>query len=153
MIELPSFLSLECEFLAVDTPKGEDLILVFEFLNNLNCYISWRQRLKIFNHYYRDSSYSLLTLSNYLYNATYCAYLGGDFRIPSFPPSFHIPSLNSPQYLLLYSNELFKEIQKVGEDNSISSLHLFHWIVDPPPSSHNDSLEELWDEKEEKEEF
>ncbi|MBW0474189.1 hypothetical protein O181_013904 [Austropuccinia psidii MF-1] len=97
IIELPSFLSLECEFLAVDTPKGEDPILVFESLNNFNCSISWRQRLTIFNHCYKDSSYSLLPLSNYLFNATYFASLVGDSRIPSFPPSFHIPSLNSPQ--------------------------------------------------------
>ncbi|MBW0574224.1 hypothetical protein O181_113939, partial [Austropuccinia psidii MF-1] len=39
----------------------------------------------------------------------------------------------------------------VGEDNSVSSLHLFFGNLDLPPS-HHDSLEELWDEEEEPEE-
>ncbi|MBW0480421.1 hypothetical protein O181_020136 [Austropuccinia psidii MF-1] len=49
-------------------------------------------------------------------------------------------------------DEVFKEIQDVGEDNSVSSLHLFLGNVDLPPSSHHDSLEELWDDEEEPEE-
>ncbi|MBW0552265.1 hypothetical protein O181_091980, partial [Austropuccinia psidii MF-1] len=50
-------------------------------------------------------------------------------------------------------DEVFKEIQDVGEDNSVSSLHLFFGNMDPPPSSYHDSLEELWDEEEEPEEI
>ncbi|MBW0494356.1 hypothetical protein O181_034071 [Austropuccinia psidii MF-1] len=53
----------------------------------------------------------------------------------------------------MYSiNQVFKEIQDVGEENSVSSLHLFFRNMDLPPSSYHDSLEELWDEEEEPEE-
>ncbi|MBW0475149.1 hypothetical protein O181_014864 [Austropuccinia psidii MF-1] len=49
-------------------------------------------------------------------------------------------------------DEVFKEIQDVGEDNSVSSLHLFFANMDLPPSTYSDSLEELWDEEEDLEE-
>ncbi|MBW0562341.1 hypothetical protein O181_102056 [Austropuccinia psidii MF-1] len=48
-------------------------------------------------------------------------------------------------------DELFKEIQEVGEDNSVSSLCLFFGNMNLPPSSYHDSLEELWDEEKETE--
>ncbi|MBW0562183.1 hypothetical protein O181_101898 [Austropuccinia psidii MF-1] len=51
------------------------------------------------------------------------------------------------------SDEVFKEIQDVGEDNSVSSLHLFFGNIVLPPSSYHDSLEELWDKEEEPEEI
>ncbi|MBW0559953.1 hypothetical protein O181_099668 [Austropuccinia psidii MF-1] len=96
MVELPSFPSFEWDFLVIDTPKEEDLILGFDFLNHFDPSIDWRKGLITFN--------------------------------------------------------VFKEIQDVGEDNSVSSLHLFFENMDLPPSSYHDSLEELWDEEEEPEE-
>ncbi|MBW0586803.1 hypothetical protein O181_126518, partial [Austropuccinia psidii MF-1] len=54
--------------------------------------------------------------------------------------------------LPLSGDEVFKEIQDVGEDNSVSSPHLFFGNMDLPPSSYHDSLEELWDKEEEPEE-
>ncbi|MBW0470008.1 hypothetical protein O181_009723 [Austropuccinia psidii MF-1] len=54
--------------------------------------------------------------------------------------------------LLSSTDEVFKEIKDVGEDNSVSSLHLFFGNMDLPPSSYHDSLEELWDKEEELEE-
>ncbi|MBW0581243.1 hypothetical protein O181_120958, partial [Austropuccinia psidii MF-1] len=82
-----------------------------------------------------------------------CAALVGDSRTLSIPSSVHIPSLNSHQSLPLSGDEVFKEIQDVGEDNSVSSLHLLFGNMDLPPSSYHDSLEELWDEEEEPEEI
>ncbi|MBW0543197.1 hypothetical protein O181_082912, partial [Austropuccinia psidii MF-1] len=76
-----------------------------------------------------------------------------DTRTPSFPYSVHIPSLNSHQSLLSSRDEVFKEIKDVGEDNSLSSLHLFFGNMDISPSSYHDSLQELWDEEEELEEM
>ncbi|MBW0476714.1 hypothetical protein O181_016429 [Austropuccinia psidii MF-1] len=76
-----------------------------------------------------------------------------DTRTLSFPSSVHIPSLNSHQSLLSFRDEVFKEIQDVGEDNSVPSLHLFFGNMDLSPSSYHDSLEELWDEEEEPEEI
>ncbi|MBW0473557.1 hypothetical protein O181_013272 [Austropuccinia psidii MF-1] len=78
-----------------------------------------------------------------------CEALGGDSRASSFPSSVHIPSFNSHQSLLSSRDEFFKDIQDFGEDNSVSSLNLFLWNVDLPPSSYHDSLEQLWDEEEE----
>ncbi|MBW0531081.1 hypothetical protein O181_070796 [Austropuccinia psidii MF-1] len=54
MVELPSFLSFEWDFLVIDTPKGEDPILGFDFLNNLNQSINWRQGLITFNAEHMD---------------------------------------------------------------------------------------------------
>ncbi|MBW0494223.1 hypothetical protein O181_033938 [Austropuccinia psidii MF-1] len=54
--------------------------------------------------------------------------------------------------LLSSRDEVFTEIQDVGEDNSVSSLHLFFGNMDLTPSSYNSSLEEFWDEGEEPEE-
>ncbi|MBW0471885.1 hypothetical protein O181_011600 [Austropuccinia psidii MF-1] len=91
------------------------------------------------------------SFSNDFSSAKSCAALVGDSRTPSFP-SFHIPSLDSHQSLLSSRDEVFKEIQDVGEDDPVSSLHLFFGNMDLPPSSYHDSLEELWDEEEAPEE-
>ncbi|MBW0484719.1 hypothetical protein O181_024434 [Austropuccinia psidii MF-1] len=82
-----------------------------------------------------------------------CAALVGDSRTPSFPSSVHIPSLYSHQSLLLSRNEVFKEVQDVGEDTSASSLHHFFKNMEIPPLSYHDSLEELCNEEEEPEEI
>ncbi|MBW0488380.1 hypothetical protein O181_028095 [Austropuccinia psidii MF-1] len=49
MVELPSFPIFEWDFLVIDTPKGEDLILGFDFLNHFNPFNDWRQGLITFN--------------------------------------------------------------------------------------------------------
>ncbi|MBW0499113.1 hypothetical protein O181_038828 [Austropuccinia psidii MF-1] len=50
-------------------------------------------------------------------------------------------------------NVVFKEIQNVGEYNSVSSLNLCFGDVEIPPSSYHDSLKELGDGEEEPEEI
>ncbi|MBW0559272.1 hypothetical protein O181_098987, partial [Austropuccinia psidii MF-1] len=151
IVELPSFPSFEWDFLVIDTPKGEDLILGFDFLNHFNPSIDCRQGLITFNSYHKDYSYPSKSFCNDFSSSKSCAALVGDSRTPSFPSSVYIPSINSPQSLPLSGDKVFKEIQDVGEDNSVSSLHLFFWDMDLPPSSYHDFLEELWDEKEEPE--
>ncbi|MBW0490140.1 hypothetical protein O181_029855 [Austropuccinia psidii MF-1] len=96
------------------------------------------------NDYY-DSSKSF---SNNFYSTKSCAAIIGDSRTPSLPSSVHIPSLNYHMSLPSSGDEVFKEIQDVGEENSVSSLHLFFSNMDLPPSSYHESLEELWDEEE-----
>ncbi|MBW0547186.1 hypothetical protein O181_086901 [Austropuccinia psidii MF-1] len=92
----------------------------FDFLNHFNSSMDLRKRLITFNgnhkDYYDPSKYSRNDFSS----AKSCASLVGDSRAPSFPSSVHIPSLNSPKSLLPSRDEVFKEIQKVGEDNSVS---------------------------------
>ncbi|MBW0482822.1 hypothetical protein O181_022537 [Austropuccinia psidii MF-1] len=126
MVELPSFPSFEWDFLVNDTPKADDLILGFDFLNHFNPSIDWRQGLIAFNAYHNDCYDPSNSCSN-------------DFS-----------SAKSSAALV---DEVFKEIQDFGEDNSVSSLHLFFGNMDLPPSSYHDSLEELWDEEEEPEEI
>ncbi|MBW0515738.1 hypothetical protein O181_055453 [Austropuccinia psidii MF-1] len=108
-----------------------------------------QSRLITFNADQKDYSDPSNSFINDFSSSKSCAALGGDSRAPSFPSSVHIPSLNSHQSLLSSRDEVFKEIQDVGEENSVSSLHLFFGNMDLPPSSYHDSLEELWDEEEE----
>ncbi|MBW0496087.1 hypothetical protein O181_035802 [Austropuccinia psidii MF-1] len=49
MVDLPSLPRFEMNFLVIDTPKGEDLIVGFDFLNHFNPYIDWRKGLITFN--------------------------------------------------------------------------------------------------------
>ncbi|MBW0485552.1 hypothetical protein O181_025267 [Austropuccinia psidii MF-1] len=152
MVELPSFPSFEWDHLVIDTPMGEDLILGFYFLNHFNPSIYRRQGLITFNADHKDYYDPSKSFSNDISSSKSCAALLGDSRKPLFPSSVHIPSLHSHMSLLSSTNGFFKEIQDVGEDNSVSSLHLFFGNMDLPPSSYNDSLEELLDEEEEPEE-
>ncbi|MBW0462194.1 hypothetical protein O181_001909 [Austropuccinia psidii MF-1] len=133
-------------------PKGEYLILVFEFLNHFNPSIDLRQGMITFNSDHKDYYDPSQSFSNDFSYAKSCAALGGDSRTPSYLSSVHIPYLDSYKSLLSSRDEVFKEIQDVGEDNSVSSLSLFFGNMDFPPSSYCDSLEELWDEEEEPEE-
>ncbi|MBW0462756.1 hypothetical protein O181_002471 [Austropuccinia psidii MF-1] len=129
MVELPSFPSFEWDFLVIDTPKGGDLILCFDFLNHFNPYIDLRQGLITFNADHKDYHDPSKSFSNDFSSAKSCAALS----------------------LLSSRDEVFKAIQDVGEDNFVSSLHLFFVNMDLPPSSYHDSLEELWDEGEDPE--
>ncbi|MBW0500311.1 hypothetical protein O181_040026 [Austropuccinia psidii MF-1] len=95
MVELPSFPSFELEFLVIHTPKGDDLILFFNFLNHFNLSIDLRKGLLTCNpdhKYYHDPSNSS---SKDSFSANTCSALVYDSRTPLFPTSFHIPSLNS----------------------------------------------------------
>ncbi|MBW0474473.1 hypothetical protein O181_014188 [Austropuccinia psidii MF-1] len=144
MVGLPSFPIFEWDSLVIDTPKGVDLILGFYFLNHFNPSIDWRKGLITFDADYKDYYDPSNSFSNDFSSAKSCEALVGDSRTPSFPSSVNIPSLNSHHSLPLSGDEVFKEIQDIGEDNSVSSLHLFFGNMDLPPSSYYDSLEELW---------
>ncbi|MBW0475505.1 hypothetical protein O181_015220 [Austropuccinia psidii MF-1] len=89
MVELPSFPRFEWDLLVIDTPKGEDLILEFDFLNHFNPSIELRQGLIIFhsdNKDYCDLSKSFI--NDFSSSVKLCAALVGDSRTPSFPYSF-----------------------------------------------------------------
>ncbi|MBW0546714.1 hypothetical protein O181_086429 [Austropuccinia psidii MF-1] len=120
-------------------------------MNHFDPSIHWRQGLITFNAYHKDYHDPSKSFSNDSSSAKSCEALVGDSRA-SFPSSVHIPSLNSHMSVLSSSDEGFKEIQDFGEDNSVSSLHLFFGNMNLLPSSYHDSLEELWDEEEETEE-
>ncbi|MBW0545494.1 hypothetical protein O181_085209 [Austropuccinia psidii MF-1] len=113
MVELPSFPSFEWDFLVFDTPKGEDLILGFEFLSHFNSSINLRQQLITFNGDHKDYSDPSNSFCNDFSSAKSCAALFGDSRTPSFPFSVHINSINSPQSFPFSRDEVFKELQDV----------------------------------------
>ncbi|MBW0494299.1 hypothetical protein O181_034014 [Austropuccinia psidii MF-1] len=137
------------DLLVTDTPKGEDLILGFDCLHNFDSSIDWSQGLITFNADNKDYHDPSNSFSNDFSSSKSCAALAGDSRTPSFSSSVPIPSLNSHTSLISCRYEVFKEIKDFGEDNYVYSLHLFFGNMDLPPSSYNDSLEELWDEEEE----
>ncbi|MBW0474182.1 hypothetical protein O181_013897 [Austropuccinia psidii MF-1] len=82
MVELSSFPSFECDFLVIDTPKGEDLILGFDFLNHFNPSIDWRKELLSFNADHKNYYDPSKSLSNDFSFAKSCAALVSDSRIP-----------------------------------------------------------------------
>ncbi|MBW0471470.1 hypothetical protein O181_011185 [Austropuccinia psidii MF-1] len=151
MVELTSSPSFEWNLLVIDTSKGEDLILGFDFLNNFDPSIDLRQGLITFDVDQKDYHDPSKSFSNAFPYAKSCEGVVGDSRTPSFPSYVHMPPLNSYQSLLSSRDEVFEDIQDVGEDNSVSSLHLFLGNMDLPPSLYHDFLEELWDEEEEPE--
>ncbi|MBW0476199.1 hypothetical protein O181_015914 [Austropuccinia psidii MF-1] len=146
--DLPSFPSLEWYFFIIDSPKGEDLILGYYFLYQLNLIIDWKNGLIT----YVSSGIKSAT-SNAFATAVNSVALVGELKTPSLPPSVHIPSIICSQSFIPSRDEVFKEIKDVGEDVAISSLHLFQGDIDLPPSSFHASLEEKWDEEKEPEEI
>ncbi|MBW0475016.1 hypothetical protein O181_014731 [Austropuccinia psidii MF-1] len=110
-----------------------------------------KQWLTTLNSDHRDYYDPSKSFRNGFSSSKSCAALVGDSRTPSFPSSVHIASLNSHQSLLSSREEVFKEIQDVGEYNPVSSLNLLFGNMDLPPSSSDDSLEELWDKEKEPE--
>ncbi|MBW0478290.1 hypothetical protein O181_018005 [Austropuccinia psidii MF-1] len=97
MVELPSLQSFKWDFFVIDTPKGEDLIFEFDFLNHFDPFIDWRQGLITCNAEQKDSYDPSKSFSNDYSYAKSGAALVGDSRTPSFPTSVHILSLNSHQ--------------------------------------------------------
>ncbi|MBW0588430.1 hypothetical protein O181_128145 [Austropuccinia psidii MF-1] len=131
-----------------NSPKGEDLILGYDFLYHFNPIIDWKNRLITY-----DSSGIIPSTSNDFATAVNSVAQVGELRTPSLPSSVHIPSIIPFQSLIPLRDEIFKEINDVGEDVAISSLHLFQGDMDLPPLSLHASLEDQWDEEEEPEEI
>ncbi|MBW0572479.1 hypothetical protein O181_112194 [Austropuccinia psidii MF-1] len=128
VVDLPSFPSFEWDFFIIDSPKEEDLILGYDSLYHFNPIIDWKNGLITYDSsHHKDSSGIISSTSN-------------DFTT----------AVNSVALSLLpLKDEIFKEIKDVGEDVSISSLHLFQGDVDLPPLYFHASLEEQGDEEEE----
>ncbi|MBW0466378.1 hypothetical protein O181_006093 [Austropuccinia psidii MF-1] len=91
-VDLRSFPRFEWDFLVIDTPKGDSLILGFDFFNSFNQFIDWRQGSVTFNsddkEYYDPSKSS----SNNFLSSKSCAaidvhLLFGNINLP--PSSFH----------------------------------------------------------------
>ncbi|MBW0467579.1 hypothetical protein O181_007294 [Austropuccinia psidii MF-1] len=84
IVDLPSFKNFEWDVLVTDTPKGEDLIWGFDFVNNFNPSIDWREGLITFNSNNQDYHYPSNSVSNDFSSAKSFEALVGDSRTPSF---------------------------------------------------------------------
>ncbi|MBW0463145.1 hypothetical protein O181_002860 [Austropuccinia psidii MF-1] len=135
--------------LSIDSPKGEDLISGYDFLYHLNTIIHWKNGFITNDASYKDSSgINPFTINDFAISDSSVS-LFGELNTTSLPSSLHIPFIMPSQSLLPSRDEVFKEIEDVGEDFSISSLHLFQGDMDLPPLSFHEYLEEQWDDAEE----
>ncbi|MBW0476252.1 hypothetical protein O181_015967 [Austropuccinia psidii MF-1] len=149
VVDLPSFRSFKWTFFIIDSPKGEELILGYDFLYHFNPIIDWKNGLITYDSSNKDSSGIKPSNSNALATAVNSVSLVGELKTPSLPSSAHIPSIMPSQSLLQLRDEVFKEIKDIGEDVAISSLHIFQGDMDLSPLFFHTSLEEQWDEEEE----
>ncbi|MBW0556103.1 hypothetical protein O181_095818 [Austropuccinia psidii MF-1] len=116
MVELSSFPSFEWDVLVIDTPKGEDLILGFDFLNHFNPSIDWRQGLITFNSDHKDYHDPSKSFSNEFSSDKSCAALVGDSRTPHFHSlSIFLPLIPISHYyhLEMEYSERFKMLDKI----------------------------------------
>ncbi|MBW0525529.1 hypothetical protein O181_065244 [Austropuccinia psidii MF-1] len=153
IVDFLSFPSFAWEFFIIDSPKGQDLILGYDFLYHFNPIIEWKNILITYESSHKDSSGITSFTRKDFATAVKSVSLVGELKTPSLPSSVHIPSIIPSQSLLPLRAEVFKEINDVGEDVAISSLHQFKGDMDLPPLSFHASLGEQWDEEEEPEEF
>ncbi|MBW0538969.1 hypothetical protein O181_078684, partial [Austropuccinia psidii MF-1] len=138
---------------AKDSPKGEYIILGYDFLYHFDPIIDWKNELITYDSNHKDYSGINSSTSSDFATAVNSVPLVGEIKTPFLPPSVHIPSIIPSQSLISSRDEVFKEIKYVGEDIAVSSLHLFQGDMDLPPLSFHASLEEQWDEEEEPEEI
>ncbi|MBW0474337.1 hypothetical protein O181_014052 [Austropuccinia psidii MF-1] len=96
VIDFPSSPSFEWDFFIIDSPKGEDLILGYDFLYHFKAVIYWKNGLIT-----RDSSGINSSTSNDLATAVHSVALVGELKKPSLPSSVHIPSIMPSQSLLV----------------------------------------------------
>ncbi|MBW0555418.1 hypothetical protein O181_095133 [Austropuccinia psidii MF-1] len=123
VVDFPSFPSFECDFFIIYSSKGEDLILVYEFLYHFNLIIDCKNVFITYDSGHKDSSGITSSTSNDFSTAVNSVALVGELKTPSLPPSVHIPSIIP--------------FQGYGV----------------PHLSFQASLEEQWDEEEEPEEI
>ncbi|MBW0461227.1 hypothetical protein O181_000942 [Austropuccinia psidii MF-1] len=111
--DFPSFPSSEWDFFNIDSPKGEDLILGYDFLYHFNPIIEWKNGLITYDSSHKASSGINSSTINDLATAVKSVALVGELMRPSLPSSVHIPSIIPSQSLLLARDEVLKEIKDV----------------------------------------
>ena len=85
VVDLPSFSSFEWDFFIIDSPKGEDLILGYDFLYHFNPIIDWKSGLITYDSSHKDSSGIKSSASNVLATAVNSVALVGELKTPSLP--------------------------------------------------------------------
>ncbi|MBW0485593.1 hypothetical protein O181_025308 [Austropuccinia psidii MF-1] len=110
VVELPSFPSFEWDFFMINSPKGEDLILGYDFLYHFNPIIDWKNGLITYYPSCKGSSGINSSTSNDLATAVNSVALVGELKTPSLPSYVHIPSIIPSQSLLLLRDKVLKEM-------------------------------------------
>ncbi|MBW0495815.1 hypothetical protein O181_035530 [Austropuccinia psidii MF-1] len=77
--------ALNGTFFSIDSPKGEDLILGYEFLYSFNPIIDWKNGTITSSSSHKDSSGINSSTSNELATAVNSVYLVGKLKTPSLP--------------------------------------------------------------------
>ncbi|MBW0551267.1 hypothetical protein O181_090982 [Austropuccinia psidii MF-1] len=93
VVDLPSFLSFEWDFFIIGSPKGENLVLGYDFFYHFNPIIDWKNGLIAYDSSHKDSSGINSSASNALATAVNSVSLVGELKTPSLPSSVHIPSI------------------------------------------------------------
>ncbi|MBW0587490.1 hypothetical protein O181_127205 [Austropuccinia psidii MF-1] len=100
VVDFPSFPSFEWDFFIIYSPKGEDLILGYDFLYQFNPIIYWKNGLITYDSSHKDSSGIISSYSNAFATAVNSVALVGELKTPSLPSSVHIlPSFHLSHYL------------------------------------------------------
>ncbi|MBW0480744.1 hypothetical protein O181_020459 [Austropuccinia psidii MF-1] len=151
VVDLRLFPSFEWDFIIIDSPKAEDVILGYVVLYHFNPIIDWKNGLITYDSSHKDSSGIKYSTGNDLATSFNSVALVDKLERPSLPPFVYIPPIIPSQSLLPSRDEVLKEIKDAGKYVAISSLHLFQGDMDLPSLSFHASLEEQWDEEEETE--
>ncbi|MBW0582115.1 hypothetical protein O181_121830 [Austropuccinia psidii MF-1] len=93
VVDLPSFPSFKWEFFIIDSPKGEDLILGYDFLYHFNPIIDWKNGLITYDSSHKDFSGIIPSTSTDFATSFNSVALFGELKTPSLPSSVHIPSI------------------------------------------------------------
>ncbi|MBW0551395.1 hypothetical protein O181_091110 [Austropuccinia psidii MF-1] len=96
-VDFPSFPSFEWDFFIIDSPKGEDLILGYDFFYHFNPIIDWKDGLITYDSSHKDCSGINFSASNALATAVNSVALVGELKTPSLCSSGHIPSIMPSQ--------------------------------------------------------
>ncbi|MBW0470409.1 hypothetical protein O181_010124 [Austropuccinia psidii MF-1] len=118
---------------------------MIHYLYHFNPIINRKNGLITYFSSHKDSSGLIHPTGNDFATVSNSVSMLGELKTPFLPSSVHIPSIILPYSLLQSRDEVLKEINDVGEDVDISSLHLFKVDMDLPSLSFHISLEEKWD--------
>ncbi|MBW0495083.1 hypothetical protein O181_034798 [Austropuccinia psidii MF-1] len=83
VFDFPSFPSFQWDFFIIDSPKGENLILGYDFLYHFNPIIDWRNGLIAYNSSHKCSSAINSPTSNDLVTSVNSVSLAGELKTPS----------------------------------------------------------------------
>ncbi|MBW0479752.1 hypothetical protein O181_019467 [Austropuccinia psidii MF-1] len=92
VVDFPSLPSFEWDLFIIDSPKGEDLILGYDFLYHFKPTIYWKNGLIMY-----DSSGINYSTSNELATSVKSVALVCELKTPPLPSSVHIPPIMPSQ--------------------------------------------------------